>query len=196
MDALSVFDCTDDNKSAGVHFNTQRNYVTGLSTDYALFRADKVEFGGWDCVTYSGMVEIECPQHATIGNGSKLVPPATFADGQASVEIAEDDCNKNSGNQNPGEGDGDQDPSYEEVETLPYTYLFEDNWPATGDYDMNDLVIGIQINNKRWGARRSLLKSSIRYMPPALQSKLGLVSNWMVFPLRRFLALSKDRRML
>ena len=158
MDALSVFDCTDDNKSAGVHFNTQRNYVTGLSTDYALFRADKVEFGGWDCVTYSGMVEIECPQHATIGNGSKLVPPATFADGQASVEIAEDDCNKNSGNQNPGEGDGDQDPSYEEVETLPYTYLFEDNWPATGDYDMNDLVIGIQINNKKMGGKTESAK--------------------------------------
>lgn len=143
------------------------------------------------------MVEIECEKHVPANNkGNTIEPPAAFAQGQASVEIENDDCNRNSGNQNPGEGDGDQDPSYEEAETLPYTYLFEDNWPATGDYDMNDLVIGIEINNKKMGARRSLLKSSIRYMPPALQSKLGLVSNWMVFPLRRFLALSKDRRML
>lgn len=173
MDALSVFDCTDDNKSAGVHFNSQRNYVTGLSTDYALFRADKVVFGGWDCVTYSGMVEIECPQHATIGNGSKLVPPATFADGQASVEIPDDDCNGNSGNNNPGEGDGDKDDSYEETETLPYTYLFEDNWPATGDYDMNDLVIGIQIKNIKKGDKTESAKINYTLYATGATKQIG-----------------------
>ena len=81
-----------------------------------------------------------------------------FSEGQGFVEIDDDDCNGNSGNHNPGEGDGDQDPSYEEVETLPYTYLFEDNWPATGDYDMNDLVIGIQINNKKIGDKTESAK--------------------------------------
>lgn len=45
-----------------------------------------------------------------------------------------------------------------EVETLPYTYLFEDNWPTTGDYDMNDLVIGIQINNKKIGGKTESAK--------------------------------------
>lgn len=153
MDAFSIFDCTDDDKDAGVHFTTQTNYISGTSDspEYALFRANKVILGGWNSVEYSGMLEIECDHHDKNVNYYKLNVPATFAQGQASVEIDEDDCNKNSGNQNPGEGDGDQDPSYEEVETLPYTYLFEDNWPATGDYDMNDLVIGIQINNKKIG---------------------------------------------
>ena len=145
MDAFSIFDCTDDDKDAGVHFTTQTNYISGTSDspEYALFRANKVILGGWNSVEYSGMLEIECDHHDKNVNYYKLNAPATFAQGQASVEIDEDDCNKNSGNQNPGEGDGDQDPSYEEVETLPYTYLFEDNWPTTGDYDMNDLVIGI-----------------------------------------------------
>ena len=160
MDAFSIFDCTDDDKDAGVHFTTQTNYISGTSDspEYALFRANKVILGGWNSVEYSGMLEIECDHHDKNVNYYKLNVPATFAQGQASVEIDEDDCNKNSGNQNPGEGDGDQDPSYEEVETLPYTYLFEDNWPATGDYDMNDLVIGIQINNKKIGDKTESAK--------------------------------------
>ena len=160
MDAFSIFDCTDDDKDAGVHFTTQTNYISGTSDspEYALFRANKVILGGWNSVEYSGMLEIECDHHDKNVNYYKLNAPATFAQGQASVEIDEDDCNKNSGNQNPGEGDGDQDPSYEEVETLPYTYLFEDNWPTTGDYDMNDLVIGIQINNKKIGGKTESAK--------------------------------------
>lgn len=160
MDAFSIFDCTDDDKGAGVHFTTQTNYISGTSDspEYALFRANKVILAGWNSVEYSGMLEIECDHHDKNVNNYKLNAPATFAQGQASVEIDDDDCNRNSGNQNPGEGDGDQDPSYEEVETLPYTYLFEDNWPATGDYDMNDLVIGIQINNKKMGGKTESAK--------------------------------------
>lgn len=160
MDAFSIFDCTDDDKGAGVHFTTQTNYISGTSDspEYALFRANKVILGGWNSVEYSGMLEIECDHHDKNVNYYKLNAPATFAQGQASVDIDDDDCNKNSGNHNPGEGDGDQDPSYEEAETLPYTYLFEDNWPATGDYDMNDLVIGIQINNKKMGGKTESAK--------------------------------------
>lgn len=160
MDAFSIFDCTDDDKGAGVHFTTQTNYISGTSDspEYALFRANKVILGGWNSVEYSGMLEIECDHHDKNVNYYKLNAPATFAQGQASVDIDDDDCNRNSGNHNPGEGDGDQDPSYEEVETLPYTYLFEDNWPATGDYDMNDLVIGIQINNKKMGGKTESAK--------------------------------------
>ena len=160
MDAFSIFDCTDDDKDAGVHFTTQTNYISGTSDspEYALFRANKVILGGWNSVEYSGMLEIECDHHDKNVNYYKLNAPATFAQGQASVEIDEDDCNKNSGNHNPRDGDGDQDPEYEEVETLPYTYLFEDNWPTTGDYDMNDLVIGIQINNKKIGGKTESAK--------------------------------------
>ena len=59
-----------------------------------------------------------------------------------------------------------------------------DNWPTTGDYDMNDLVIGIRINNtKRSGARRSLLKIIYTlYSHRRYKNKLGLVSNWMSIP--------------
>ena len=65
MDAFSIFDCTDDDKDAGVHFTTQTNYISGTSDspEYALFRANKVILGGWNSVEYSGMLEIECDHH-------------------------------------------------------------------------------------------------------------------------------------
>lgn len=42
-----------------------------------------------------------------------------------------------------------EDPEYNEQssQTPTYTYLFEDNWPVFGDYDMNDLVLDVNIAN-------------------------------------------------
>lgn len=38
----------------------------------------------------------------------------------------------------------------EDIETTPisYTYAFEDNYPAAGDYDFNDVVLNVSIKNK------------------------------------------------
>lgn len=174
MDALSIFECTDDKKSAGVHFESQTNYISGTSNskDYALFKADKV-IGTWNSVVYSGMVEIECDDHEKDKNYYELKHPATFAKGQASVEIPSDDCNANSGNNNPGTGGGDTDDEYEEVETLSYTYLFEDNWPAVGDYDMNDLVIGIQVTNKKKGEQTLSAKIAYKLYAAGATKQIG-----------------------
>jgi len=54
-----------------------------------------------------------------------------------------------------GDGVADKDDAYPNDSTRAYnnysssdygTYLFEDNWPTTGDYDFNDLVIGYRYN--------------------------------------------------
>lgn len=143
-------------------FTGQASVIRGSDTDYALFKVENVDISGYKVLSYQKKINVECEKHSA--NTDRWNPvyvsesSVAFSEGQGFVEIDDDDCNGNSGNHNPGEGDGDQDPSYEEVETLPYTYLFEDNWPATGDYDMNDLVIGIQINNKKIGDKTESAK--------------------------------------
>lgn len=143
-------------------FTGQASVIRGSDTDYALFKVENVDIRGYKVLSYQKKINVECEKHSA--NTDRWNPvyvsesSVVFSEGQGFVEIDDDDCNGNSGNHNPGEGDGDQDPSYEEVETLPYTYLFEDNWPATGDYDMNDLVIGIQINNKKMGGKTESAK--------------------------------------
>lgn len=52
----------------------------------------------------------------------------------------------------PGENeptDDSQTPDHSENsdKTASYTYMFEDNWPNLGDYDMNDLVMDVNIAN-------------------------------------------------
>lgn len=68
----------------------------------------------------------------------------------SSIEIQGGDCNGN-GNQ-PEEGgitDDAQNPDYSETNPIEYVYLFEDNWPLVGDYDMNDVVMSIMIYNHK-----------------------------------------------
>ena len=61
--------------------------------------------------------------------------------GESPVVIPEGDCT-GEGN-NPGEGS--ETPSG----PIPYTYVFEDNFPLVGDYDFNDVVLDVSINHDR-----------------------------------------------
>lgn len=132
-------------------FSGQSSRINGIGQDYALLRVPTLySSAGNKLLTFAGMVEIEGEYNKVFFN---LNAPARFADGQASVTIEPSECNGGSGNNNPGEGDGDTDNEYQEGETLPYTYMFEDNWPATGDYDMNDVVMAVELRNTTSGAK-------------------------------------------
>ncbi len=143
-------------------FNGQQSLIRGTGDAYALFKVDDVSITGWNIVVYDGLVEVEAENHSqpvglydkvyTLSNG------AAFADGKASVTIPGSDCNGNSGHENPGEGTGDTDDTFTEGATVAHTYLFEDSWPQRGDYDMNDVVMSVEIQhvtqgNKTKGAR-------------------------------------------
>ena len=79
----------------------------------------------------------ELSKNLTLSGGSKQV------DKNASIAIPAGDC---TGDGNQGSTNPPSNPNYPiEVPNGPYyTFAMEDNWPAFGDYDMNDLVLGIQ----------------------------------------------------
>lgn len=151
MGVASVFKVKkdDDHSDAtGVaNFNSWNNQVTGpnikngTSKDFALFVADQVTSG----VTFSENVEWYAKKY---DYGVTTRKPARMAIDKPNVDIDDDACNRYSGNHNPGEGSGDTDDEYQPEGGATYTYLFEDNWPYLGDYDMNDLVMDITIANK------------------------------------------------
>lgn len=67
--------------------------------------------------------------------------------GESPVTIPQGDC---SGDGNtPGEGSDIPD------ELMPYTYVFEDNFPLVGDYDFNDIVLDVTIDH-RYGSDRKV----------------------------------------
>lgn len=99
----------------------------------------------------SSYPQIFSPAYQTVGD-------------KPNAKIEASSCNGNTG-YNPDESTGgDQDSEYEEVNTPSYTYMFEDNWPSFGDYDMNDLVMDINITNKIKGgnATQVTIKTTLR----------------------------------
>lgn len=108
-------------------------------SDYALFKTAQINVNpSWHFIYYWG-VEIATKKSSEIAlNG--------VSEGQATTEIDKSSCNNNTGN-NPDKEDPDTKPEFPETNTVSYTYMFEDNWPVFGDYDMNDLVMDVNIAN-------------------------------------------------
>ncbi|WP_297904115.1 LruC domain-containing protein [uncultured Parabacteroides sp.] len=148
-----------------VDFAGKKSWVLGSDTDYALFKVDEIiiERGLGIQLQYGKLLNIECKKHTQNNMFDQCYypgPGVAFSKGQGFVKIDEDDCN-NGGNHNEGTGEPDDDETYEETETLPYVYLFEDNWPVTGDYDMNDLVLKVEVMNRKERDKTKSVK--IRY---------------------------------
>lgn len=110
-----------------------------ISGDYALFKTPKINVGKDGRFNYYWGVEMVVNQ--AIGFALNGV-----SEGQPTTEIDKSSCNNNTGSE-PDKEDPNDDPILPETNTASFTYMFEDNWPVFGDYDMNDLVMDVNIAN-------------------------------------------------
>ena len=129
-----------------ITFTSRLSTIAGNGADFAVLNAGEFLWASSGLhVKFSGNLEINC-------NKFKGNPPynpyytlsgsAYFSQDGSSVKIPAGDCT--------GEGNtpGGGDPSnptfpYPESMTQNHTWIIEDTYPYPGDYDMNDLVIGI-----------------------------------------------------
>lgn len=148
MDVGSIFKAEKSSFISGNKFIGP----TVSSTAFALLNAGIVN-AQWGGAEITNCIEA-CVKNKVEKDNLKCISPAYITKNEPNVEIDDDDCNRFSGNHNPGEGEGDTDDNYhEEASATPaYTYMFEDNWPSFGDYDMNDLVMDVSIANSIAGA--------------------------------------------
>lgn len=110
------------------------------TTDYPLFNVDDIDIkNAWNYILAYSKVEI---YYKKITGTIQGVPQSQ---GKPTTDIDKSKCNGDTGNTpEPEEPDSGKDVI---TTTSPYTYMFEDNWPAIGDYDMNDLVVNIELTN-------------------------------------------------
>lgn len=124
--------------------NWATSYDGGTTGNRSLIKAVKVE--GQD-ITYSGKLTIESDHHFTknTGKNSKytLNSPAEMA-GYGDSNVVIEICTGTANGGNPGTDPGNPTFPIESVNDTKYTYLFEDQWPLYGDYDMNDVVIRVK----------------------------------------------------
>jgi len=137
-------------------FSTWRNYLNGVGSEYALARLGKVDSyknAVSKNITYQGKMEIECSDHQKNekNNPFWVVEGADVrwsAKGSSTTNIASTGCNEGGNVLVPIHVDPPTNPNFPIVVNLTtnYSFLMEDNWPWLGDYDLNDLVVDLNIS--------------------------------------------------
>jgi LruC domain-containing protein len=135
--------------SGTAKFNSNRNYMNASGAARAVARLKKVDvLNQWQAITYSGNLEIACSDHTPNGQWSTyyiLDSPATMVPyDKSTVVIAATTCNAG-GNNDKGASTTPVNQTLTETNLGTYSYAFEDKWPDTGDYDMNDFVVDMNI---------------------------------------------------
>lgn len=161
-------------------FTTQLNEIKGVGDKFSLARLNNIilENPNSQCVYYKGKVEIEwISQTESILN--HIIHPARFLEKsgeKSSHVIVATSCNGGGNNPSPGNLPGDvRFPIISKGQGL--TYLFEDNWPYLGDYDMNDLVVDIApvyLKNKNNEVESMTLRIDLRAVGATKRLAVGI----------------------
>ncbi len=114
----------------------------GKGENTSLIKSPKISGQGF---TYDGNLAVECNDHPkmldwenyTVKGGAYITK---IGDSKVFIETCDGIKNGGNGGDTPGE------PEYPIIveDTRSYAYLFEDQWPLYGDYDMNDVSIVIK----------------------------------------------------
>lgn len=135
--------------SGTAKFNSNKNYMSGSETGKALARLKKVDVKNQNqAITYSGNLEIACSDHTINGQWNTYYivnsPASVVPYNKSTVVIAGTTCN-GGGNSDQSAGTTPSDQTVTEINLGTFSYAFEDNWPELGDYDMNDIVVNMNV---------------------------------------------------
>ena len=133
-------------------YNIYNNKFQNSGTTYSLVKSPTLSYG-WNGGTYTGNIGIEttnCTDEkgntltsANLPNYQKTNDGAVNLYGYDESDITiVTKCGDTTNPENPGEEPEDPNDQIV-VDPTTYSYLFEDQWPLYGDYDMNDVVLTI-----------------------------------------------------
>lgn len=147
FESASILDATH------VTFNSNQSVLKSTGNSYALARLEHVKpgNGSYECVYYKGKLEIENTSHT---KGTKYNPfyltenSVRWSKTNASTTTVPSGSCNGGGNVVIPPGSVPSDPVF--PITVPsassYTFVIEDQWPSIGDYDLNDLVLGLGLS--------------------------------------------------
>ncbi len=124
--------------------------IQGSDVGTSLAKIKTVTVPSWTNFELQGNLEVECSNYNVLPeSGSTVNQNTTGVDvrfvnvGETTVTIPPSDYNKGGNIVTPPETPP-ADPGFPIIwNGTNVTYLFEDNWPLLGDYDMNDVVMDV-----------------------------------------------------
>lgn len=152
-------------------FTTQLNEINGKGATSGVARMKTVKFTkSGPSLQYKGNLEVAVNNHPVnpqYNPSYTAVPTVLFSTNYGKVQTIVSSSVCNGGGFNNAPVTPPEDQTVPPVVLGTYSYAFEDNWPNTVDvdYDMNDLVVDIQIvkyQNKANKIEKIVLKNKIR----------------------------------
>lgn len=133
-------------------YQTNDKGFRGTGSEKALIKIKKAEAEddkNGNIIHYSGALQILCSDHPeaitnkgeirwTMTNGAEWA-----VEGKNTITIPKTACNDGSEGGTPGTPTDPMFPIIVE-DNHNYSYIFEDQWPLYGDYDMNDIVLTVK----------------------------------------------------
>ncbi len=160
---------TSNKLTSGLNFNYNVviNGVIENSLKPLFYVKSGVIKNGWKPLSLGGFLEVAItPSYDA--NLLNDVAETVKLSNEPQTAIAETACNGSGATEDPGTGTP-TNPSFPiKVETgNEYTFAMEDNWPALGDYDMNDFVFTIENISYTKGNDNRIVAMSFELTPVA-----------------------------
>lgn len=167
---VAAFSLPTSNKltsGSNFNYNVVINGVIENSLKPLFYVKSGVIKNGWKPLSLGGFLEVAItPSYDA--NLLNIVAETVKLSKEPQTAIAETACNGSGATGDPGTGTP-TNPSFPiKVETgNEYTFAMEDNWPALGDYDMNDFVFTIDKISYKKGNNNKLATLSFEITPVA-----------------------------
>lgn len=147
------------------------NNIIGEGTEKSMIKIQTPNFTNWGNTYVKGNLVLEgwgsLPGYIIIGEG---VIRTVYDESKYTVETCAGIINEG----NPGDSDSTNPPPPPVIENdAVYTYAFEDQWPAYGDFDMNDVVVTIDTIRTTNGKQVSIL-GRIRAVGASRKTGVGI----------------------
>ncbi len=135
----SLLEVTDE-----AEFKGAASSIGRTGSDFALFKTRKIKSNEyWQFLTFSGQLYVEWEKIESKSQFYKFIPPAQLVDSKKGslIDIPASECSQG----NDYQPEEPEEPEFPRQVTLTksYTFASEDLYPSPGDFDMNDIVLGM-----------------------------------------------------
>lgn len=156
------------------------NYFKGEGDNPSLLQLGAIHISNRSD-TYLNDLVVEIPENAfTYSNGATGINNGRWITNGVSTAGWEESkytfstCGGYYSPGNPGNPDPEDPPKPDIEDNTVYTYAFEDQWPAYGDFDMNDIVVSIDKMTATDENKKITIKGHVRAVGSSRKTGVGI----------------------
>ena len=159
-------------KANAFWIDNSNNNITGIGdVDKSMIKVAELKVTNGGATNITGNLVLE--GWSNVPNQIKIdenIPRTNYDDSKYTIE----NCGGVINEGNPGNPDPEDPPKTDTEDNTVYTYAFEDQWPAYGDFDMNDVVITIDKRSTTNSGKQVSIQGHVRAVGASRKTGIGI----------------------